>query len=431
MRPAQLYAQHNEPVVLFGSPNRATISLLIIVYVHNYTFLPLTGERAVHVDSRLAATYSGNPADWFLVPDSCPGIPTAPYREPTDRDRDMMRAGCSQGCGQPATVRYMTCEDEPFHVCFFCNHRTHSQSSMHKHMDETCPVAKLMGYKRSTWLIKARLPPTKTTGCGHTFCATCANNSVLTKPPKATCFVCGKVAEYIARDPDHSEDPAPAADSSRNSPRMPEIYQSGNLYAHHLARFFQLRKVPFYSATAEHLNGLPLQQIPLVAKPGANGACDELRLLREKTERHDELVEAGELLVQTVGEYEGISKKSERRVRHILGIARELADICKENKCPMPLKLRSQCNIIEDGFSTFFQNLPEEQSPALNVVSTLEDFDNNLSQEIEFPTLGNIGLFPDGGSSQDSEEESTGLENSGFSGDTSNGKAPPLIVLPL
>ena len=242
------------------------------------------------------------------------------------------------------------------------------------------------------------LPPTLTTGCGHTFCSSCANNSLLTKPPMAICFVCGKRASYIAKHPDHKTEPAPAWGSSSKTSKLPEFFTSGNLFAHHVQRYFQMRNVPFNSATIQHVGGFPLQRIPVIDNPEGGHGYEELADLREKLRNQKAMMKTTSEMTDCLEEWGQAAESIKNKTREATEIIRDMFNMCARKNVTVDKNIVARARGIltdspsdEDALSDTPRSLP---SPSHTATSSAEEDNKEEGNSEKEGGFGNITLGP-------------------------------------
>ena len=203
------------------------------------------GSFVHNIDDLNEITATGSADSYCVVTSRPPGIPQANMISADEADHDAMKKGCSQGCGRPGTVRYMTGPVAPVYSCFFCTFTSPSSDETYDHLDG-CTTAIHQHWYRSEFQKVRRLPPLKSNACGHVFCTRCINVSILTRPPTAICPACGRLAATIKTHAVYGKELAKVftgpltttfSDDGSRVLDLTEIFDSGNLFAHHIRRY--------------------------------------------------------------------------------------------------------------------------------------------------------------------------------------------------
>ena len=180
------------------------------------------------------------PKNTYVVLSRPMGLKVTSFEPATQEDILDMNLGCSQGCGRQGTFRYRSNpNEEPQHICPFCKKQWLTRALVNAHL-ETCKK-KPLNWFRTNDQVKAFLPPTPSTNCGHSFCTFCANVSRITAPPYAYCTVCGEKALCIKikKEAEIEVLSKPAKEGKPDEPYdVPlEVWQEKNPLNHHRNRY--------------------------------------------------------------------------------------------------------------------------------------------------------------------------------------------------
>ena len=197
------------------------------------------GVRLHDTQNRNLFMFPGNVRDTTLLLSRPHSLPIAEMVLATKDDIKAMNKGCVQGCpNNRADFRFRPSTDrEPTHTCPFCKKEQGERQEIHNHL-EVCED-RPKGWMRTKEQKARCLPLTPVKGCGHSFCSSCANVSILTAPPYAVCMACGVVAREIRVRKGAEVGKLTRSEGDADPPI--EVYQSQNPLDHHARRFYQMK----------------------------------------------------------------------------------------------------------------------------------------------------------------------------------------------